>query len=655
MLVTGRLSRSQPWWLIIGVSHLLLLFAIAAAAPTSDRSEIQLASDDELSHQAPSFRLHDNALRHSSSGRSSFQQTPSSFASSAPASQGPQTIKTSLRNTPPTRWDRILARLRRSAVLNYGQWRTSLQAADVRAWQRQQHVRQKAEARRLAKLARKPGEVEFQPVFKLSEEELKAARHAKASHDVRLSHEENDRLSLAQRETQDLRVAQTAPRSPSQSKAFQPKSDHQQLYPADVAAQDSDGRSLRSKGLRKLSRVPSSEMDAAMLERKARMAAEHGAPDLSDVLHRVPLPTLRKRAPPSSSDQYTEHPSLHYEGQGWRMFRGTDGREIRFAPYEPHRDIAVMSKSFDDLTPHERKSVSKTIPVVKDLQKNSWNIDDLAYRPEIGAHANDRDRGMYFFDNRMPQTIGVRSVNGQYQRFQFEYLSKSGWGGARRKWATFEELPDHLKQFLRWQSRLGLDYPWSSAVRFRKRSLPSPGTDAVKPAQLRKRTQQHQLGASPRKRTLTFGLPGGGASSAGTSAGSDRYQTFTYPVEWIEVARTRSGLQFSFQWARGLPGRVQYRTWENLSPEEKAKIKKAIPNIYAYVSDFEEAKRGGFAFDPAKDPRELQSTFHQPGPPITVRYARFNADDFSECSEGRRPESYFTSTIPKPEHTKRWT
>ncbi|KAJ9476538.1 DNA polymerase subunit alpha B [Pseudozyma hubeiensis] len=530
MLVTGRVSRFQPWWLIVGVCHLLLLFAIASAAPVGDRGEIELASDDQLSHHEPSFRLYDNALRDSSSGRSSFQQTPSDFASSAPASREPQMLKTALRDTPPTRWERILERFRRSSMLNYGRWRTSLQAAEVRAWQKQDRARQKAEARRLAKLARKPGEVEFQPVFKLSKEELKATKHAKASHDARVSQEENGRLKPAQRETQDPQVAQTAPRSSSQQEVFQPTGHYQQLYPAEFAAQDPTGRSQQAKGRRKLSRIPSSEMDAAMLERKARMAAEYGAPDLSDVLHRVPLPTLHKRAPPSSPKQYTEHPSVRYEGQGWRMFRGTDGREIRFAPYEPHRDVAVMSKSFGELTPQERKSVSKTIPVVKDLQKNSWNIDGLNHRPEIGAHINDRNRGMYYFDNRMPQTIGVRSVNGQHQRYQFEYLPNSRWGGARRQWATFEELPDHLKQFLRWQSQSGLDYPWLSAVRFRKRSfLPSSDIDVVKPAQLRKRTQEHQSGASLGKRTLN-----GSPSLAGTSARSDRFQTFTYPGEVIE-------------------------------------------------------------------------------------------------------------------------
>lgn len=284
------------------------------------------------------------------------------------------------------------------------------------------------------------------------------------------SHERSAVVRKVQRLRQAIRNYKLHPQRGGAKIDLTLKMAQDELEEAKLAKLDSDAKDFE----RELAEAEASRGHRLGAD-KATQAVEHGEAALEDAFHGVTPPHLRKRA-------YTEHPSINYRGEGWKMYYTPHRDQILFDRYMPYADRATMGLPFHEWDAASQRKILKTIPAVKDLQKNGWDVRRLQYRPTIGAHVQD-SAGIYTSGGKPEHQVMVRSKNG---RFEFNFFGKTKIAGMRvgpmdRQWATFEQLPEHMKRFLRMKSTTMIPRPdWAGVVRHvRKRSL---STDEQDPA-----------------------------------------------------------------------------------------------------------------------------------------------------------------------------
>lgn len=303
---------------------------------------------------------------------------------------------------------------------------------------------------------------------------------------------------------------------------------------------------------------------------------------LDDTLLHAPLPTLHRRAGGYSSwdsqPQYSEHPSIHYPGEGWKVYRRPNSQTVKVTRYDPRVNIPVVESTYEELSAEDKKSVRNAFPGFKQLQANGWRVDGVNFRPDIGENIMDQ-RGIYYQRGRGPQTISVKSVNGKYSRYEFQYHTRDLLGRPTEKWATYEKLPEHLQRYLRWTAQYSETMPaWAAAIpHVRKRSST--------PLQLEKRRES--VGSNEvDTMSATDRLPVRTEDQESTHPlmhkrawpYHQQLRTVLYPGKKIVLVRIRGKYRFQIVSEDGTQI-LQSMKWRQLPSEVRAGLRRMSPHI----------------------------------------------------------------------------
>lgn len=421
---------------------------------------------------------------------------------------------------------------------------------------------QRHEARRLRNIGPRPGEIEIKPAYIYSEQERKSLNmpsdnapkptqdervanyNALTSRQKRLAYllqtghyedpQEVERLNREEKEARDAAKA-AAKRAPRE------------------AGSDIKPGATSVPGARTLPRTPSSDWDYKFMLKQAERSAQQGAQKVINALH-VPRVSmhLRKRNPPQ---EWTNHGSIQYPGEGWTVVRAPrHPKQLQFIPFRPYYPKANIPKSFDELESNAQKEVLKTIPATKILRKHTWDLSKMDQTFQVSANLYDAT-GRYYTPKRAPHSISVRSKGNL---FEFEYLHH-GLFSSSRKWASFDKLPQHMKDFLKYHVSVDPTVTWARAIppRVRKRSLTSTPPNSG------------QEGVSANGRVV-----------------------LEYPGEKINIYWPRVGNHFfAFPSAARPNGITAFKQYNQLSKKEKQLIQKATGQESAEGLPAEQAGR----------------------------------------------------------------
>ncbi|TKY90855.1 hypothetical protein EX895_000853 [Sporisorium graminicola] len=622
MRYIGRPGRQRPWWLAVGMLTCILFFTVVSAAParsdgTEDNrnvpaeqqessfrpvsreiqpvsgnehvatprarvSEIHSASssDDEFDqvpqgkhpassrltdHSASSLAKKNGALHFPSAASDlNFAGQPAHIANEVPVTDGSY-------QDPGRKGNKLALQREIKRILR---WREATQRVDstfrkvARRWEETKSVRQQlAEAKRLARLQKQPGEIEVSVRHQLTQQEIEARRSARVAAEA----EEPSPAAAQESEAAAAAIARSRAESAPATPGFEPEEERTRHHGQPTIFERLSSGNSRYADAVVLSRSPSSPRDAFMLFHQAEGRSKEGAGVLTDVLHGEALPKLslsemdrlrlvhvQKRGDAASSSE-SSFATLQYKGEGWKNMSNGNG-QIFFHRHSPYKDLGFRPTLFEEWDPVSQEQIKKLVPGVKKLKKNGWDLSKLKAKetPVIGEW-NDRSLGTYHFEDRKPQRIDIRHG---YQGWQFSHLTRNG---KDRVWAPFDRLPQHLQEALRWESTLAGRSAWKSAIPHRP---------------LRKRfvTSSHLDGHA-----VDEG-PGRGA------AGSDGASPFSYQ----DGPRELSGLQ-----RRG-------------STESKQKYK---PVRSSAASSSAGLSSQGYPIEP---PLEVQGTFYYPGKRIVI-------------------------------------
>ncbi|KAJ1030076.1 hypothetical protein NDA16_000989 [Ustilago loliicola] len=291
-------------------------------------------------------------------------------------------------------------------------------------------------------------------------------------------------------------------------------------------------------GTRTLTRMPSSDWDYKFMLAQAGRSAEQGAKKVINVLH-VPRRTLLlgKRSP-----GWTELPQVQYPGEWYFVMKSPDGSQVLFQHFTSNAGPTEMN-TFDELNPKHRKLVLKTVPKIRKLQQNGWDLKKMKTEFPISNNIHD-GTGRYYIKDRGPLSILVRSRGG---KFQFGYL-KMGFLGPSTKWASYPNLPSHIRSYLKLYSEAPRNVPWASiAHASRKRSLFSASS-----------------------------------SSGYEHVGARNDINIHYPGEEVVILDTQQGHKFDFPNAAQAYETTTLKPYQALTEEEQHLVHQAIPKYQQY-------------------------------------------------------------------------
>ncbi|SPO20310.1 uncharacterized protein UTRI_00709_B [Ustilago trichophora] len=262
----------------------------------------------------------------------------------------------------------------------------------------------------------------------------------------------------------------------------------------------------------------------------------------------LPMTRVEKRSPAGSlfgsrgQSDWTQLGDLRYDGEGYQVIQGANGR-IQFARWSPYSGEDQVPRDFNNLEERERKEILKRIPEVKKLRANNWDLGKVSKGFRVSTQTRDKT-GVYYFSDRPEHTVEVRQKGNN---FEFKIMKKRLIGPPRRTWVALRDLPEHMKEFLRWEAEVDVEarLPWRDILSgLRRRSLPS--------LTLKKR-----------------------AGPAGTSTKEPRQ--FVYPSQKLEIRKTQAGYTFSVLSEGSVT--QEPSSWFDLSNQQKNSFLRAFPRI----------------------------------------------------------------------------
>lgn len=606
MRLTGCFSRRQPWWLAIALLAHILLFSLSSAVPIDVAIERRYTGEIQPVPQhlatpagASISPERDNAL--SSAGRlgvisdraGSAQVTgvaqPASFSDRSHSSLLGQSV----------------AKVRKAAAKASDRWSAKVGSASARArsWISQKveglrsRARQYAESRRLRKFQPQRGEVEFNPVFKLSPQELQSLKMPKDA-TVKPSQAEIDaqweRMSPLQKaqfyawregmqptkEMIEHEEQKEASRQALRQSALHDDAHGSLQKPLHGAGVSLTPASEYNDGAPRLSRMPSSAWDEGFMRYKQKAHAGAGKLVEAVVAARGAV-RLRKRGPTSGSWETIQE--LHYPGEGYRIMRGPRGG-ILFYRYNPATDVAPVPRYWENLPSDEKKLLKQIVPNIKKAKQNNWAEADR----HISLSRDIYDStGIYTLSGKPKHSIEVQRRGDE---FRFGYLAPPRlFREPQRKYSTFSDLPGYLQDFLRHRARDPSEVPWRAAFHgLRRRALPSE-SDVVDTINV--------------QRPLMRRVPG--SSSSGV-------QTVRFPGQKITLTRYPGGeYQFNLLPTRDDEAMTVVKKWSRLSNDLRNHFGQNVADAVRRKSSVATAR--GLGIKIAEHPYDLNNAYDYPG------------------------------------------
>ncbi|SPO21232.1 uncharacterized protein UTRI_00709 [Ustilago trichophora] len=261
---------------------------------------------------------------------------------------------------------------------------------------------------------------------------------------------------------------------------------------------------------------------------------------------------------------------LQYRGEGYQVIRSRGGG-LLFADWAPHKDRAHYPRYFHNLQDSEKQKIEKTIPIVKKLRKNGWDESKVSNGFRVSSGPRDAT-GVYYLPDRIAHEVKVKRKG---DRFKFEILKETRFGPPQRTWVELNDLPQHMKDFLRWEASTDLQQrlPWTDILsglrpRSLRRSLPS--------LRLKKR-------AGPADPSTSEPTP------------------LKYPSQKLEIRKPPSGYSFSVLSEDSVT--QDYLEWPSLTDGQKDLFRRAYPRIDDVIQGKLDERSAGLVFerDPVMD------------------------------------------------------
>lgn len=268
--------------------------------------------------------------------------------------------------------------------------------------------------------------------------------------------------------------------------------------------------------------VPFSELPEHLKLYASNYVARHPDVPWASVLRR-----LRKRAPAGSSSGWQQVDSLRYPGAGYNIVRSRN--KLHFYPVLPGSDRAVVPRTWEELHRAEQDELRASISKIDKAVKNGGR--NAEQHIQVSQHIGDRN-GLYTTQGRSAHTIAVLRKGDKYK---FEYL-KPGVMWDSRVRVPFEDLPSHLKTYVKSLVQGAPDLPWASAIgrlRLHKRAPPNQEPRVV-----------------------------------------------NYPGETIRLMKARDGTYVFHMMPARMDQAPQVRSWSRLPDDVKAHIRRNMRNVY---------------------------------------------------------------------------
>lgn len=266
--------------------------------------------------------------------------------------------------------------------------------------------------------------------------------------------------------------------------------------------------------------VPFSDLPEHLKLFASNYVARHPDVPWASVLHR-----LRKRAPAGSSSGWQQVDSLPYQGAGYNIVRGRNS--LKFYSILPGSDHAIVSRTWEQLHRAEQDELRASVSKIDEAVKNGGRDADQHIR--VSEHFWDPS-GFYTTKGRSAHTISVLKKGSKYK---FEYL-KPGVMWDSRVRVPFEDLPSHLKTYVRSLVQGNPELPWASVIgRLRKRASPNQEPRIV-----------------------------------------------NYPGETIRLMKARDGTYVFHMMPARTTQTPQVRSWSRLPEDVKAHIRRNMRNVY---------------------------------------------------------------------------